>query len=169
MAHFWHEISKYWQAIVLAIVSAVGVLISWLQWGTAKKQRQTAERQARTARNKLRLDLFERRFSVFEALMRLAQIAVAKADVPDEERQRCAIATKGALFLFDADIQNYCDNLIKEALTLQAAKMIIDTKQGAGSEQYERTLKVHSEGVKWFSEQIDEIPKRFAKFLKLEG
>jgi|SRR5271166_634155 len=71
MDHFWHEISKNWQAILTLVVSVAVAFISLLQWRTAKQQWQTSEKQsetakqqwqtadkqAETAKNKLRLDL----------------------------------------------------------------------------------------------------------------
>jgi hypothetical protein len=120
MMHFWHEVSRNWQAILTLIVSVAVALISWLQWRTAKnqwrtatkqsetanKQWQTAEKQAETAKNKLRLELFERRIAVFDALMTMAAIAVAKGDVTPEQRRTCGIATKGAEFLFNKEIDD---------------------------------------------------------------
>jgi hypothetical protein len=38
MSHFWHEISRNWQAIFTLIVSVAVGLISWLLWRTAKRQ-----------------------------------------------------------------------------------------------------------------------------------
>ena len=87
MSHFWHEISRNWQAILTPIVSVAVGLISWLQWRTAKRQWETAEKQAETAKNRLRFDLFERRIAVYDALMTLAPIAIAKGDVTLEQQR----------------------------------------------------------------------------------
>lgn len=50
MSHFWHEISRNWQALLTLIVSVTVVLISWLQCRTAKRQWETAVRQSETAK-----------------------------------------------------------------------------------------------------------------------
>jgi hypothetical protein len=179
MSHCWHEISQNWQAILTLIVSVAVAFISWLQWRTAKnqwrtatkqaetakKQWETAEKQAETAKNRLRLDLFERRIAVYDALMTMAAIAGGNGDVTLEQRRTCGIATKGAVFLFNKEIDNYCVRLLAEATTLNLEKHLIDV----GGEQNRQTIERHSERVLWFNTQFDEMPKRFAEFLKVDG
>jgi hypothetical protein len=183
MSDFWPEISRNWQAILTLVVSATAAFISWLQWRTAKRQRETAvkqsetakkqwetaEKQAETARNRLRLDLFERRFTVYEALMTMAAIAAQKGDVTLEERRTCAIATKGAEFLFNKEIDDYCLKLGKEATLLGLDNHHIDQLKFTGAKQYLEAEVGKSERMIWFNTQIDEMPKRFAEFLKIEG
>jgi hypothetical protein len=173
MFHFWHEISKNWQAILTLVVSTAVGFISWLQWQTAKKQAkiaekqaetagkqwQTAEKQAWTANNKLRLDLFERRIVVYDALMRMTWIAVETGDVSDEERLKCAIATKGAEFLFDKNIDNYSE------LQLNQASDLHGWYQPSKQEGREAN---HSELRQWFRQQWQEMPRRFSAYLTIE-
>jgi hypothetical protein len=181
MSHFWHEFSRNWQGILTIVVSAAAGFISWLQWRTAKrqgetavtqsetakKQWETAEKQAETARNRLRLDLFERRIAVYDALMKMAAIAVADGDITHEQRRTCAIATKGAEFLFNKEILDYCDQLIREAVNLGLEKHRIDQFKFTGINSQTETS--YSNRLLWFNTQIDEMPKRFAEFLKIEG
>lgn len=183
MRHFWHEVSRNWQAILTLIVSFAVALISWLQWRTAKnqwqtatkqsetakKQWETAEKQAQTAKNRLRLDLFERRITVYDALMTMAAIAIKKGDVTPEQRGVCAIATKGAEFLFNKEIDHYCVRLLQEAIPLHLEKVLIDQIKDAGGEQNPQTVASYRDRMLWFNTQFDEMPKRFAEFLKIEG
>jgi hypothetical protein len=183
MSHFWHEFLRDLQAILPLIISVAVVLISWLQWRTAKgqwetaviqsetakKQWETAEKQAETARNRLRIDLFERRITVCDALMTLAAIAVAEGDVNPEQRRTCAIATKGAEFLFNEEIDNYCLQLVREAVTLGLEKYRIDQMKNVAAKQNSQAEASYSDRLLWFNTQIDEMPKRFAEFLKVEG
>jgi hypothetical protein len=180
---FWHEVSPYWQAILTLVFSAAAAFISWLQWRTAKnqwrtatkqaetaaKQWETAEKQAETARNRLRLDLFERRFTVYEALMVMAAIAAQKGEVTSEERRTCAIATKGAEFLFNKEIDDYCLKLGREATLLGLDNHHINQLKSTGAKQYLEAEVSKGERMIWFNTQIDEMPKRFAEFLKIEG
>jgi hypothetical protein len=183
MGLFWHEISRNWQAILTLIVSVAVAFISWLQWRTAKQQwrtsekqsetakqqSQTADKQAETAKNKLRLDLFDRRIVVYDALMDLAAIAIIKGDVTPEQRRKCAIATKGAEFLFNKEIDNYCLQFLKEAGALNLEKVLLDQFKETGAEPNQQTISSYGDRVLWFNAQVDEIPKRFAEFLKIEG
>ena len=89
-----------------------------------------AWQQLQTARNKFRLDLFNRRFPVFEAAMKLVSIAVQKGDVSDEAQREFLIATKGVQFLFGQKLQDYCDTLAKEAVSLHVGYKLIDLPPG---------------------------------------
>jgi hypothetical protein len=62
-----------------------------------------AWQQLQTARNKFRLDLFDRRFPVFEAAMKLVLIAVQEGDISDEARREFFTATRGVEFLFNSE------------------------------------------------------------------
>jgi hypothetical protein len=129
-----------------------------LQFGTVVIGSVTvyiAHQQRLTNQNQLRLHLFDKRFDVYKAVMTLATVIMVK-DITGEEVHEFEVATRSALFLFGKDgkeIQDYCDKLRIEAINLQA-------------DQY---MKRESERVKWFSEQYEEIPKRFASFLMVSG
>ena len=100
--------------ILSGVIGCVTAYIAIQQWLTAK--------------NKLRLDLFDRRFPVFEATMRLAEIVVTKGDIPLEEVHKFAFTTKGVEFLFNRELQDYCDDqLHKEALAVHMGKRKIDS------------------------------------------
>ena len=47
--------------------------------------------------------------------MAMAAIAALKGEATSEERRTCAIATRGAEFLFNKEIDDYCLKLGKEA------------------------------------------------------
>jgi hypothetical protein len=131
--------------------------IAWQQWQTAK--------------NKLRLDLFNRRFSAFEAAMKLVSMAAQEEDVSDEVLQEFLIATKGAQFLFNQKLQGYCEGLAKEAINLHVYKQRRDL-QIPGELLRAVDVKIGAEvgrRVGWFSDQVYEIPKRFAPFLRIRG
>jgi hypothetical protein len=129
-----------------------------LQFGTVVIGSVTvyiAHQQRLTNQNQLRLHLFDKRFDVYKAVMTLATVIMVK-DITGEEVHEFEVATRSALFLFGKDgkeIQDYCDKLRIGAINLQA-------------DQY---MKRESERVKWFSEQYEEIPKRFASFLMVSG
>jgi hypothetical protein len=82
-----------------------------------------AIQQWRTNKNKLRLDLFDRRWAVFEAAMRMAAVAVHKPKVTSDDLREFEIASKGARFLFDQNLEDYCNKLRTEAIGI-----VFDTK-----------------------------------------
>jgi hypothetical protein len=77
-------------------------------------------------------------------------------------------STKGAQFLFNQKLQDYCDTLAKEALSVRVGKQLLDSDLPVGP-QRTQSAEALGELIKWFSDQVDEIPKRFAPFLKIHG
>jgi len=139
--------------ILTGAIGCVTAYIAYQQWLTAK--------------NKFRLDLFEKRFAVFEAAMKMVSIAVQKGDVPDEARREFLIATKGVQFLCDQKLQDYCDTLAKEALSVRVGQQEMDSLP-VGPQRAKSAVAL-GERIKWFSDQVDEIPKRFGEFLQIRG
>lgn len=139
--------------ILTGAIGCVTVYIAWQQWQTAK--------------NKLRLDIFDRRYPVFEAALKLVSIAVQKGDVPDEARRGFVIATRGVQFLFDQKLQDYCGTLAKEAINVRFGEKMMDVLPVGN--QRRQTAEAWEERMKWFTKQMDEIPKRFAPFLRIRG
>lgn len=142
--------------VTLILTGAIGCVTSYI-----------AIQQWLTAKNKLRLDIFDRRYPVFEAALKLVSIAVQKGDVPDEARREFVIATRGAQFLFDQKLQDYCDALAKEAINVRVGEQMMDSLPLG--DRRTKSAEAWAERMKWFTEQVDEIPKRFAPFLKIRG
>jgi hypothetical protein len=140
----------------LILTGAIGCVTVYIAW-----------QQAEIARNKLRLDLFDRRWVVFEAVMKLASIVLEKADIRYEQIRDFSIATKGVQFLFDQKLYDYCSELRKEALAVMAGNKEMEPL--AVGEKRTKIAAYLNQRLLWFSDQLDEIPKRFAPFLKIRG
>src|SRR5258707_2513468 len=115
--------SQYSRDIPLFLIRRPWILIT----GTniAKLSRVSsdiASQQLETAKNKLRLDLFDRRWAAFEAAMKLAWIAVREGNVTQEQRIEFSVAIKGVEFLFNKELQGYCDELGRAAINLHVMK-----------------------------------------------
>lgn len=119
-------------------------------------------------KNKLRLDLFDRRWAVFEAAMRLAASAVHKPTITSDDLREFATATRGVRFLFNKSLEEYCDKLRTEAVAiLFENRKLEDLPVGDERTTIAKTLEGR---LFWFSDQIDTgIPKRFARFMKIRG
>ena len=132
--------------------------IAWQQWQTGK--------------NKFRLDLFDRRFPVFEAAMKLVWIAGRKGDISDRELTEFSVATKGVQFLFDRKVQDYCDKLAEEAIRLHLAYELQNLPvevAPVNSAEHKKHIEAWEKRVEWFNEQVGEIPKLFGPFLRVRG
>jgi hypothetical protein len=140
--------------ILSAVIACVTSYIAIQQWFTAK--------------NVLRLHLFDRRLPVFEAAMKLAEIVVTKKNITLEEVQEFSFATKSVQFLFDENLQDYCDKeLHKEAYSVWSGKQKIDSLPEG--EERDNSMGLWQARIVWFNDQRQEIPKRFAPFLKIRG
>ena len=142
--------------VTLILASVIGCVTAYI-----------AIQQWLTARNKFRLDLFDRRFPVFEEAMRLAIAIARKGICTDEQLREYAIASKGVRFLFDQQMEDYCRKLYNEAIAVQVGKEKMeglppDNERVTSSEAWNKR-------VRWFNEQVDEMPIRFAPFLRIRG
>jgi hypothetical protein len=114
------------------------------------------------------MQLFDRRFGVYEATMKFVSGIVAKGDVADEGRREFAIATRGVVFLFDKPTQDYCDHLARESINVQVGKLAMDSP-GRSDSQHQQSVEAWAKRMEWFTQQLDEIPKRYGPFLRIVG
>jgi hypothetical protein len=99
--------------------------------------------------------------------MNLVSIAVTKGDVPDEARREFLIATKGVEFLFNQEVADYCEALAKESVNVRVGEMMLETLPLG--ERRTKSAEAWADRMVWFTNQLDEIKKRFGPFLKIEG
>lgn len=100
--------------------------------------------------------------------MRLVEHAVTKGEIPFEEVQKFAFETKGMEFLFNRELQDYCDNqLRKEALAVFAGQQKINAL--AEGKERDTSTGLLMDRLVWFNDQQSEVQKRFAPFLQIRG
>jgi hypothetical protein len=105
---------------------------------------------------------------VFEAVMRLTEIISSRGNISLEEVREVAFATKSVRFLFNKKLQDYCDKeLYTEALAVHMGKQKIESL--AEGEQRDESTGILQDRIVWFIDQRNEIPKRFAPFLRIRG
>jgi hypothetical protein len=108
-----------------------------------------AVQQYQTARNKLCLDLFDRRFEAFEAAMRLAIAVARKGICSDEGLREYASASRGVLFLFDQNMEDYCRKLYNEAQAVQTGKEKMEALPPG--EERAKSSDLWNTRVQWFN------------------
>ena len=99
--------------------------------------------------------------------MSFAEIVSTKENITLEEVQKFKFATKSVQFLFNRQTQDYCDKLYMEAFAVHRGKQQIDSLD-EGEERDKSTILWQERRV-WFNDQRKEIPKRFARFLRIRG
>ena len=138
-----------------AIAAAVGV-IAWQQF--------------RVAHQKLRLDLFDRRYAVLEVLMREAVTALNQNESAlfDERLFDMNQRLTSARFLFDGDTFDYLNSVATAILELRHSTWTL--KQSAAQSKWndQQWLLRHNERLSWLLSNMNEMPKRLEKFLKVD-
>ena len=99
--------------------------------------------------------------------MSFTEIVSTKENITLEEVQKFKFATKSVQFLFERQMQDYCDKLHQEAYCVWEGKQKIDAL--AEGEERDKSMGLWQERRVWFNDQRKEIPKRFAPFLKIRG
>lgn len=125
-----------------------------------------ARQQSRTHRENLRLALYDRRMAVYRALQDLLLAVVTEADLKLEPLSKFAINTADSTFLFGSDITNYLAEVRSVATQLRAtnAKLSHNAGYPAGADR-SKVVEDNHDALTWISEQVEEAPRRFAKYL----
>jgi len=124
-----------------------------------------AFRQWRTNHLKLRHELYERRLSVYVAVMEFLAYVMQRASLNDEELRNFLKKTRESYFLFGKDIGKYLDELYKKAVDLQALSSELESLP-VGEERSRKVLE-KGEISKWFSRQFDVTRTKFSKYMRL--
>jgi hypothetical protein len=133
------------------VVAAAAAVIAFQQW--------------RTNHNQFRFALFQRRIGVYDAVMELMAIIVGKGEVTWEQLRGYAVKTREASFIFDDQVQAYCDEVYKRGVKLMVAHHVVETAPGAPS--YKQMVESEGKLLIWFNEQLDIAKSHFKPFLRI--
>lgn len=95
---------QYLQAFSTPLIALMVAWIAFLQW--------------RTAHQRVFLDLFDRRMTVIDELRKIVAEILQKNKVQTGDSEQFLRATKGADFLFRADVKSYLDRIYKVMVDL---------------------------------------------------
>lgn len=137
------------------VLGSLTLLIAWQQ--TVVNRRQ------------LRLNLFEKRLEVYEAAMQFIGIVLIADTVTYEQRIDFKQKTKAARFLISKGAEEYFGHLNGRAILIGDQYKRIEMLRTAGmNQEWQEAIKKHEELREWFNEQLDQLPMRFDKCLKIE-
>ncbi len=105
---------KWWWALdglQAATPVVVGLVACYVAW-----------RQMRTDRNHIKLDLFDRRFKVYSAALRLIQEIRFELQVTDETKAAFRRDIGEAKFIFPPEIDRFLSELLNNALALRSSQ-----------------------------------------------
>ncbi|MGA9040786.1 MAG: hypothetical protein WB421_09645 [Terriglobales bacterium] len=128
--------------------------------GAWLETRKPHRKRSKVKPERISLELYDRRLPVYRVAMQFLRV-VHKDYQPDiPEILKFARDTDEALFLFDEMIAEYLAELLKKALRLRAVTLSLERgwTDSAGQEDGQLTM--------WFSEQVEEIQRKFAPYLR---
>jgi hypothetical protein len=135
------DIIDFSTSLLTPLIAIFGSIIAWQQF--------------RINRTKLKHELFEKRFRVFEGTKGLILSVIRDMSLKYEDRYKFFEETKGELFLFEQEIHDYLDMLLKKAIQLRLHEQ----------------KKEHDEGHEiliWFTKEIENVDKMFDNYLKIK-
>jgi hypothetical protein len=157
-------------ALLISVASLILTgAIAFITLGIQRQQTEIQRQQADTNKNQLRFHLFDKRWTVYKATIDLIDVTISKGTVPGDELWKFAVATRGARFLFNQEVQDYLDKLRKEGVAVQIGQHLIDNPTGRTQEQHRQSVEAWSDRMMWFTQQAAEIERRFAPFLQIAG
>ncbi len=146
---FW-----YLQALLTPFIGVVAVYIAWQQW------------KANERRSKL--DLFDRRFRVYEEVKKVLALMFTTG-VNDTQIWDFVTKTEDTVFLFDADISQYREEIRHRANSLSFVRRQLREAMDRNAPPEERSPLAEAEKkeVEWAIAERQTLPDKFKKYLDL--
>ncbi|MBM3576398.1 MAG: hypothetical protein FJX40_01790 [Alphaproteobacteria bacterium] len=130
------------QSFAITLLAIVGAYIAW--------------QQKQIAAEKLKLEKFDRRFKVFDATRSFLAHILRTGNVDAEQEREFWIATMDAIFLFDAEIDRFLEDVRLRAINFP----VLNQERAQFTER-------RMEAFNQFKKDLETLPGRFSKFLKL--
>lgn len=104
-------VGKFGSVFVAIVAAAIAGGIAYRQW--------------KTAHDRLRFDLFEKRYDMYEAVMKTLATVVRSGNAPHDKRLQMFRALKRSDFLFDEGMVNYLNDLQMKMIELDHREKLI--------------------------------------------
>lgn len=156
--------------ITTFVGALAAIFVTWRlgkgQLQIAREQSTVAQQQERLAAVRLQHDLFDRRFALFEAARLFLVSEIYPQNNPSSEGIFLFVQkTATAVFLVDAPLKEYLEQLRKSAFELQRLSTLVSLQQGPDhTENVNQKYRL----VEWFAAQLDVLVEKFQPFLKLD-
>ncbi len=121
-------------------------------------------------KRKLRLDLYEKRFIIFKETKNFLLKIIQDEKIATTELQIFIFSTKESRFLFENDISNLIENIVKNSKELShlVAYFQIKNPSATQTENYEKA-EIKMNLSNWFTLQYDNIEYTFEKYLDFKN
>jgi hypothetical protein len=148
--------------LMQAVVAIVLVSVVCSSKKIAKEQKDIANKQIEILGIQNNLALHERRFIIYESLMKLLGAILGNGTLTNEELTEFWIRSKEGSFILDDELNSYIQEIQTRCNTFVTLRQ--DEPRILGPEYDEWILILEKEKT-YFLRAFDEIPKRFDKYL----
>jgi len=141
----WYDI---YQSILTIIIT---LIVAWITY-----------QQYKTDRRNVNLAIYEKRYRVYDSVMRLIAKIVGEAQITIEDIRNYTSSKIEADFLFDKDIIEHLDLIYKQAIAFDKYNKSIKIDDG---EKRNIAIDKKSELLQWFAYTMEPTKKLFSKYL----
>jgi hypothetical protein len=157
--------------IATIVASGAAVYVAWKvgqgQLAIGGRQADSAEQQAKLADTRLRHDLYDRRFKIYEAARALVIAVFRRVDVSQDDFFAFVAGTADAVFLLDADMVAYFEEMRTKALRLQRMNRLINEPPAVPEPDQTNAPREKADLGTWFVAQNEVLVEKFKPFLAL--
>jgi hypothetical protein len=156
-----------------ATIIAAGVAVYFTrqlgkgQLAVATRQADIADQQAKLADTRMRHDLYERRFKIYEAARALVVAVFRRVDVTQDEFFAFISGTSDAVFLLNAEMVVYFEEMKTKALRLQRMNRLINEPPPVPDPDQTNAPHEKADLGTWFVDQNEILIEKFKPFLAL--
>ncbi len=145
------------QVLSALLTPTIAVCAAWI-----------AYQQVKINRNKLKLDRFERRFAIYDAAKSyITQVHFGDPKTEPESASQYLASIRGAQFMLSKEIEQYLRDLASKGIHLRMAERELE-RPNVPEEEHKAAAAKSMELHKWFTDQFEELDKRFASYLVVE-
>jgi len=157
--------------IATIIAAGVAVYFTWRlgqgQLAIGRRQADIAEQQANLANTRMRHDLYDRRFKIYEAARALVVAVFRRVNVTDDEFFAFVSGTADSVFLLDAAMVAYFEEMRINALRLQRMNRLINEPPPVPEPDQTNAPHEKADLGTWFVAQNEILIEKFKPFLAL--
>ena len=141
----------------------------YVTWRLGRSQLAVAQQQAELAAIRLQHDLFDRRFKAYDTARALAFEVVTYNNVSTVALSSFIAGASDTVFLFDADITEYLDDMRQRAIRMQQLVDMLNNPAGWPAEEVTMAPAERAELGIWFFDQFTVLVEKFKPFLVLDN
>lgn len=149
--------------------SIIAVLIAGFGSYIAYQQYKINKQVAHTNSQKVKWDLFEKRYKVYIEVKNVLQYVTQHSSIEIDQLREFNFSTRERVFLFDKDINEFIESLIKKAIEITNTEKQIKTEGSFlmnNSAQWNALCQENSDLARFFAYEYQEnVESRFLNYL----